>query len=133
MADRRGKIRWYAPDPRAILGHDNLHVSRSLRATIRKGTYEIRIDSAFEKVMRSCGERKETWINEEFLKTYTYLHTVGLAHSIEAWCDGILVALSPTENMFERRRCVSIRQWKNASRLWCDERASNGQVEELQP
>jgi len=91
MADRRGKIRWYAPDPRAILEHDNLHISRSLRATIRKGIYQIRMDSAFEKVMRCCAEREETWINEEFLKTYIYLHTVGLTHSVEAWRDGILV------------------------------------------
>jgi leucyl/phenylalanyl-tRNA--protein transferase len=91
MANRQGKIHWYAPDPRAILEHDNLHVSRSLRATIRKGIYEIRIDTAFEKVMRCCGEREETWINEEFLKTYTYLHTVGLAHSVEAWYENRLV------------------------------------------
>jgi leucyl/phenylalanyl-tRNA--protein transferase len=91
MANRQGKIHWYAPDPRAILEHDNLHVSRSLRATIRKGIYEIRIDTAFEKVMRCCGEREETWINEEFLKTYTYLHTVGLAHSVEAWHENRLV------------------------------------------
>jgi leucyl/phenylalanyl-tRNA--protein transferase len=91
MANRQGKIHWYAPDPRAILEHDNLHVSRSLRATIRKGIYEIRIDTAFEKVMHCCGEREETWINEEFLKTYTYLHTVGLAHSVEAWYENRLV------------------------------------------
>jgi leucyl/phenylalanyl-tRNA--protein transferase len=91
MADHQGKIRWYAPDPRAILEHDNLHVSRSLRATIRKGTYEIRMDSAFEKVMRYCAEREETWINEEFIKTYTYLHTLGLAHSVESWHNGRLV------------------------------------------
>jgi leucyl/phenylalanyl-tRNA--protein transferase len=91
MADQQGKIRWYAPDPRAILEHDNLHVSRSLRATIRKGIYEIRMDSAFEKVMRYCANREETWINEEFIKTYTYLHRLGLAHSVEAWHNGRLV------------------------------------------
>jgi leucyl/phenylalanyl-tRNA--protein transferase len=41
--------------------------------------------------MRCCGEREETWINEEFLKTYTYLHMVGLAHSVEAWHENMLV------------------------------------------
>jgi len=91
MADRRGKIDWYAPDPRAILEHDNLHVSRSLRATIRKDFYTIHMDTAFEKVMRCCSTREETWINEQFLKTYTYLHSIGLAHSIEAWHNGLLV------------------------------------------
>src|SRR5437764_1466333 len=91
MADEFGRISWYAPDPRAILEHQNLHVSCSLRATIRKGSYEILMDTAFEAVMRSCAEREETWINEEFIKTYTYLHYVDLAHSVEAWKDGTLV------------------------------------------
>jgi leucyl/phenylalanyl-tRNA---protein transferase len=91
MADAWGRIRWYAPDPRAILEHDNLSVSRSLRATIRKGIYEIRIDTAFEEVMRHCANRTETWINAEFIKTYTYLHLAGVTHSVEAWQDGRMV------------------------------------------
>lgn len=91
MADEQGKISWYAPDPRAILEHDNLYISRSLRATLRKGIYEIRMDTAFESVMRGCAGREETWINEEFIKTYTHLHYVGAAHSVEAWRDGKLV------------------------------------------
>ncbi len=91
MADAWGKISWYAPDPRAILEHDNLRIARSLRATIRKGSYEIRMDTAFEMVMRSCGGREETWINAEFIKTYTDLHYAGFAHSVEAWRAGKLV------------------------------------------
>jgi leucyl/phenylalanyl-tRNA--protein transferase len=91
MADRRGDIHWYAPDPRAILEHDNLHVSRSLRATMRKGIYEVRMDTVFEVVMRCCAARAETWINEAFVTTYTRLHFAGLAHSVEAWHDGVLV------------------------------------------
>jgi leucyl/phenylalanyl-tRNA---protein transferase len=67
MADHRGDIHWYAPDPRAILEHDNLHISRSLRATVRKGIYEVRMDTAFELVMRHCAARKETWINEALI------------------------------------------------------------------
>ena len=90
MADHQGAIHWYAPDPRAILEHDNLHVSRSLRATIRKGIYEVRMDTAFELVMRRCAARTETWINEALIMTYTHLHYAGLAHSVEAWRDGVL-------------------------------------------
>ncbi len=91
MADDEGNINWYAPDPRAILEHENLHISRSLRATIRKGIYEVRMDTAFELVMRWCAAREETWINEAFVTTYTRLHYAGLAHSVEAWKDGELV------------------------------------------
>ena len=91
MADELGKISWYAPDPRAVLEHDNLHVSRSLLSTIRRCVYEVRTDTAFEAVMRHCANRAETWINEEFIATYTTLHRAGLAHSVEAWRDGELL------------------------------------------
>jgi leucyl/phenylalanyl-tRNA--protein transferase len=90
MADADGTINWYAPDPRAILEHDDLYVSRSLHATIRRGTYEVRMDTAFEAVMRCCADREETWINEAFIRTYTRLHRAGLAHCVEAWRDGRL-------------------------------------------
>jgi leucyl/phenylalanyl-tRNA---protein transferase len=91
MPDEHGKIHWYAPDPRAILEHDRLHVSRTLRSTLRRGIYDVRIDTSFELVMRGCGGREETWINEEFIKTYTFLHRAGLAHSVEAWREDTLV------------------------------------------
>lgn len=91
MADRYGRIAWYAPDPRAVLEHENLHVSRSLRATIRKGIYDVRMDTAFEVVMSCCADREETWINEAFIRAYTQLHDAGFAHSVEAWKDGKLV------------------------------------------
>jgi len=91
MADHFGRISWYAPDPRAILEHDDLHVSRSLRATLRKSIYEVRMDTQFEAVMRCCADREETWINEAFITAYTQLHYSGLAHSVEAWKDGELV------------------------------------------
>ncbi|BCL80141.1 leucyl/phenylalanyl-tRNA--protein transferase [Ktedonobacteria bacterium brp13] len=94
MADEQGRISWYAPDPRAILEHNNLHISHSLRSTLNKGLYTIRIDSAFERVMRECAGcagRTDTWINEEFIKAYTYLHRHNLAHSVEAWRAGRLV------------------------------------------
>src|SRR5260221_4985298 len=91
MADDYGRILWYAPDPRAILEHHNLRISRSLRATLRKGIYEVRTDTAFEAVMRCCADREDTWINEVFIRTYTQLHYAGFAHSVEAWKDGVLV------------------------------------------
>src|SRR6266581_2784623 len=88
MADDDGNVHWYAPDPRAILEHENLHISHSLRTTLRKSMYAVRMDTAFEAVMRCCAEREQTWINETFIITYTHLHYAGLAHSVEAWRDG---------------------------------------------
>src|SRR5260370_5979427 len=91
MADPRGRISWYAPDPRAILEHHNLHVSRSLRATMHKHIYEVRMDTNFEAVMRSCAKREETWINASFITTYTRLHNAGLAPSVKASKYSVLV------------------------------------------
>ena len=92
MADgRRGRIRWYAPDPRAIIPLDAFHVPRSLARTLRRGVFEIRVDSAFAEVMRACADREETWISAAIVRAYTALHHAGLAHSVEAWREGELV------------------------------------------
>src|SRR5688500_17982284 len=91
MADERGRIGWYSPDPRAIFPLDEFHVPRSLRKTLAKRPFEIRVDSAFEDVMRACADRDPTGINDANVKNYVSLHEKGLAHSVEAWKDGKLV------------------------------------------
>jgi len=96
MADsRKGEVGWYQPDPRAILPLEDFKVPRSLQKVIRKGTYRVTIDSAFEQVIRACAEPRqytdETWINDEIINVYTQLHLHGITHSIEAWQDDELV------------------------------------------
>ncbi len=91
MADEiDGEIGWYSPDPRAIFPLDAFHVPKSLAKTIRRGVFEVRIDTAFEAVMRGCAERDETWISDEIVRSYCALHRAGLAHSVEAWHEGEL-------------------------------------------
>lgn len=87
-----GEIWWYRPDPRAIIPLDGFHVSRSLARTIRRGVFEVRIDTDFEGVMRACADRPEgTWISEDFVRVYCQIHRAGYAHSVETWKDGRLV------------------------------------------
>ncbi len=87
-----GEIWWYRPDPRTVIPLDAFHVSRSLAKTIRRGIFEVRVDTAFEDVMRACADRPEgSWISEEFVQVYTELHRRGHAHSVEAWREGRLV------------------------------------------
>jgi len=87
----RRRIGWWSPDPRGILPLDRLIVSRSLRRSCQR--FEIRVDSAFETVMRRCGDprRPHGWINDDFVRAYTLLHELGWAHSVETWLDGELV------------------------------------------
>ena len=87
-----GEVLWFRPDPRAIIPLDGFHVSRSLARTIRRGVFEIRVDTDFEGVMRGCADRPEgTWISERFVEVYGALYRAGKAHSVEAWREGRLV------------------------------------------
>ena len=88
-------ILWWSPDPRLVLIPEELRISRSLKQTIKKGTYEVTFDNAFERVIRACAEapRKEdagTWITDEMVEAYCRLHEAGFAHSIESWSEGEL-------------------------------------------
>ncbi|MBI4549071.1 MAG: leucyl/phenylalanyl-tRNA--protein transferase [Ignavibacteriae bacterium] len=86
MADsKRGEIGWYSPDPRAVLPLDGFKISRSLRQTLKKNMFQIKLNTAFEDVMRNCAKRKETWISETIIQSYLQLHRLGYAHSVEAW------------------------------------------------
>ncbi|MBX2990861.1 MAG: leucyl/phenylalanyl-tRNA--protein transferase [Bacteroidetes bacterium] len=88
---RNGPIEWFSPDPRTIIPLDDFKVSRSLKQDIRKKEFEIRIDTAFEEVMRYCSDREDTWISEEIIAAYTKLNDAGFAHSVETWFRGSLV------------------------------------------
>jgi leucyl/phenylalanyl-tRNA--protein transferase len=88
-------ILWHSPDPRCVLPVDRLHVGRTLRRVVARRTYEIRYDTAFERVIRACQKTPRpgqdgTWITEEMARAYVVLHRMGYAHSIEAWLDGEL-------------------------------------------
>jgi leucyl/phenylalanyl-tRNA--protein transferase len=47
-------ILWWSPDPRMVLIPSEFKISRSLNKILRKCNYDLRIDSAFETVMRTC-------------------------------------------------------------------------------
>jgi leucyl/phenylalanyl-tRNA--protein transferase len=111
---------WVDPEQRGILPLDGFHLSRRLRRTVRRETYEIVIDRAFEAVMTACASpatgRWTTWINHEIQDLFMALHRRGHAHSVEAWAGGELVgglygiALGGAffgESMFSRRTDAS--------------------------
>lgn len=111
-----GEISWYSPDPRAIIPLDAFTVPRSLRQTIKKDVFTVRIDISFEEVIRSCAGREETWISAEIVQSYRNLHRLGHAHSVECWRGDRLVgglygvALKGAffgESMFSREKDAS--------------------------
>lgn len=92
MADSReaSEVFWVEPKRRAILPLDGFRMSRSLRKTIRSGSFEVTRDRAFDQVVEACAAREETWINAQIEASYFQLHKQGHAHSIECWRDGKL-------------------------------------------
>jgi leucyl/phenylalanyl-tRNA--protein transferase len=80
-------ILWWSPDPRMVIASAKPHVPRRLGRWIRSCPWTIRIDSAFDEVMRHCAAPRRdgdgTWITDAMLDAYARLHREGHAHSLE--------------------------------------------------
>lgn len=88
-------ILWWSPSPRTVVFPTDLHISKSLRKTLRKAIYRVSFDTCFSDVMRACAAPRAytdgTWITEDIIEGYTALHHQGYAHSVEVWLGDELV------------------------------------------
>ena len=90
-------ILWWSPDPRTVLFPDKLHISRSLKRSLRPATFSVTLDTCFRDVMQHCAEPRRqypdggTWLTAAMLDAYARLHELGYAHSVETWREGQLV------------------------------------------
>ncbi|HHW78074.1 MAG TPA: leucyl/phenylalanyl-tRNA--protein transferase [Xanthomonadaceae bacterium] len=88
-------VLWWSPDPRLVLFPEHVKVSRSLRKTLRKGSFTVTADTAFAAVVEACAAPRApepgTWITPEMQRAYCRLHRLGHAHSVETWRQGELV------------------------------------------
>lgn len=95
MAEADGTIYWYSPNPRAVIPIETYKPSKSLRPVLNKKYFEIGVDRDFEGVMRGCSAPRATepgtWISEEIIESYTALHELGYAHSVETYRENRLV------------------------------------------
>ena len=82
-------IFWIDPEKRGILPLECLHVSKSLRKTLRREHFHVTYNHNFDHIIKECARlsstRSETWINQEIIEAYTDLHKMGYAHSVECW------------------------------------------------
>lgn len=92
MTDRDGQTRWYTANPRGVIPLEAFHIPHTLRAVVRRGTFQVTINRDFEGVIRACmsARREGSWISEALVRAYGRLHDCGNAHSVEAWRDGEL-------------------------------------------
>ena len=112
---------WQSPNPRCVIFPDKLHVSSSMRKIFKIGTFEIKFDYDFTRVIKSCAETERrgqggTWISNDIIEAYTELHRLGWAHSAETWqdrelvggCYGVLMGKAFFgESMFSRKSNAS--------------------------
>ena len=85
------KIFWISPEVRGVIPLNKFHISKSLRRSIVKRDYNIKINTDFLGVIKNCADRPESWINSDILKAYSDLFNLGFCHSIEVWDNDDLI------------------------------------------
>jgi leucyl/phenylalanyl-tRNA---protein transferase len=92
-------VLWWSPDPRMVLPVGAFKLSRSLKKTLRHfardARCELRVDTAFERVIHACASTPRdgqdgTWIVPAMVDAYIAWHRQGRVHSVETWVDGEL-------------------------------------------
>lgn len=95
MSNDRNGIDWHDPDPRSIIPIESYKTQKSLKSTINRGLYEVKVNAQFETVLRACAELRTpwdgTWMNDEMFKAYIELHEMGHAHSVEIYEDEVII------------------------------------------
>ena len=122
-------ILWWSPSPRCVLYPKDFHESKSLKKSIKKAHFSVRVDTQFDEVIRQCAAprgEEGTWISEQIMAAYSDLHRQGIAHSVEVYQNDQLVGglyglaigrLFFGESMFSRVADAS----KLATKILCAE------------
>lgn len=112
--DRPGApVEFYEADPRAVIPVHAFRTPRSVARAVRRGEYEVRVNSAVREVIEACaGRRGEgTWLSPRLVDAYEALHHAGHCHTVECWSEGRLAGglfgvalggLFTSESMFHR-------------------------------
>ena len=89
--DEGQPILWWSPDPRCVIRPAEFHASRRLLRSLRRSSFEITYNTAFDRVIAACAEdrpgQRGTWITADMAHAYRHLCSSGWAHSVEVWQD----------------------------------------------
>lgn len=89
-------ILWWSPPRRMVVAPQLYKVSKSTRNVINQNKFQVTFNQDFSAVIRNCQSIKRagqegTWISEDIILSYTKLHEMGFAKSIEVWQNDELV------------------------------------------
>lgn len=97
---KSGPVGWVRWSHRGVQLLDKFKIPRKQKPYVMSPQFELKIDCAFEEVVRECADtgRKvmregvgQTWITPELIDGLVRLNKMGYAHSYEAWMAGRLV------------------------------------------
>ena len=89
-------ILWWSPPERMVVDPLTYKISKSIRNLLNQNKFQVTFNQNFREVITNCQqvERKEqngTWITEDIIESYTKLHEMGIAKSVEVWQNDELV------------------------------------------
>ncbi len=89
-------ILWWASPFRPIYIPGKIKISKSLRQTMRKYDFKIKLDTDFRNVILNCASvyrkgQEETWISDEIIETYQILFDMGYLHTVEIYLEDKIV------------------------------------------
>ncbi len=94
--DNDGMYHWFVLNERMLLKTDEVKTTKKLLRKLRSKKWDFLINTRFDDVIKYCAESKRkhesgTWINRGFIKSYSELHKLGFALSVESYYEGELV------------------------------------------
>jgi len=89
-------ILWWSPPERMVVDPNSYKPSKSIRNLLNRTIFQITFNENFEEVISNCQSIKRkgqdgTWITNDIVHSYTKLHEIGKAKSVEVWQDNQLV------------------------------------------
>lgn len=87
------EILWWCPNPRFVIFPAEIHISKSMKKTLKKQAddqqFSVRFNHDFQAVMHQCRKLREeeegTWITDEMEAAYCRLYELGYAVSVEVY------------------------------------------------
>lgn len=85
---------WWSPQPRLILELEDFKLRRSLKKRLKH--FEYKFDTNFREVLEKCAStprpgQEGTWLHNDLIESFEVLHGMGIAHTVEAYQNGVLV------------------------------------------
>ncbi|MCF6131592.1 leucyl/phenylalanyl-tRNA--protein transferase [Flavobacterium wongokense] len=94
--DEDDPILWWSPPERMVVVPSIYKVSKSMRNLLNQNKFSVTFNQNFREVILGCQQierpgQNGTWLSDDFVASYTKLHEMGIAKSVEVWQNDELV------------------------------------------